>query len=201
MNECSRLLTVLCLLFSVACGGSIEAPESTTNTLHAETAKVLAIRAPRYTGTGSKADALQYINSDVKPWLVVRKTATQRLITRLEAAGTSPAPGRSGVALMHADIAKLLYSLSYEFIDAGDACTPVETRNDASAYHAYLGALVSATLPDLDRAIIEAQKCVETAQPSEDKAVNECQRIAHEAQVLRGKSGGALPSLDGATRL
>jgi hypothetical protein len=151
-------------------------------------------------GTGTQADALVFIDSDVRTWLAARKNATKTLIVRLEAARNEAAPGSRDIALLHRDVANLLYSFSREFVDAGDACTPVSTRADASAYHAYLGALVATVVPDLDRAISEAQKCVETAQPSEMPVANGCRRIARDANLLKGKRGNTLPSLDDATR-
>lgn len=201
MNAWPRRLALLCLPCGAACGASIQPPESAESALHAEAAKVLAVRAPRYTGSGTKADALAFINSDVRPWLAARKAATKSLIARLEAARTDMAPGSPGVALLHADVANLLYSLSHEFVDAGDTCTPVATRDDAGAYRAYIGALVATTVPDLERAISEAQKCVATARPSELQVANGCQRIARDAEILKAKRGQTRPSLDDATRL
>jgi hypothetical protein len=90
---------------STACHASLEPAESAANSLHAETAKVLAIRAPRYTGTGTKADALQFINSEVRVWLTACKAATRTLIARLEAACADAAPGSRGIAVLHADVA------------------------------------------------------------------------------------------------
>jgi hypothetical protein len=200
MNEWRGFVTLVCLS-SAACSASVEPPETPANALHAEAAKVLAIHAPRYLGTGTKADALRFIRSDISSWFSVRKAATRTLVAKLEAASSGAAPGSRGIALLHADAASLFYSLARESVDAAAAATPAEMRADAQVYQAYVGALVAATLPDLDRAIAEAQKCIETAQASELQVANECRHIAHEANTLKSRRGVTLPSLDGATRL
>jgi len=182
-----------------ACGNTREAKEPTLPSLHSEAEAILAMRAPRYSGTGDKADAIQFIKSDIGAWVVRRKHATDALISKYEAA-RSHASG-PGVALMYADVARLLYDFSREFNDAGAASVPSAIRADSRSYDAYLGALAQAMVPELSRAIREAEECVAVAQASEVSTAVECQRTKHDAALLRGKASPSVPSLDGATRL
>jgi len=192
-----------CLLVGGAlfgCGSTLEAKAPTAQSLHSEAEAILALRAPRYTGSGEKADAIRFIKSEIAAWIVRRKAATYDLIAKYETV-RAHAPSGPNVAALYGDVAHLLYDLCREFIDAGVSSAGTALRANPTGYDAYLGALASAAVPELDRAITEAEKCVAAAQPSEATTLARCQAIRHDAALLRGRASPVVHGLDGATRL
>lgn len=185
---------------SVACGPPTEAKAPVVEALRAEADRILAMRAPRYSGTGEKADALRFVKSDFSAWIAQRKAATDALVRRYEAARSGAGKG-PGVAVLYGDVAELVLDFCREFVAAAAASTPRELRADAKLYESIVGALIAAVIPQLERATVEAETCIATAQPTETAAVVRCKKTKDDAVLLRGRATTPIQGLDAAIRL
>lgn len=182
------ILTILL----AACASPTTAPTSTTanreattvaesDPLQSEKNRVLAMRAPRYLGSGDKDDALSFLNIEVKEWLSKRKTATQSLCDRYLAASSAASPDNAAASLRN--VSQLQLDFAREFIAAGVSAIPSSIRSDAELVRAYRGALVDAARAQLDAARQATTACLDRAS-RENPTRRECESLSLEIAAL-----------------
>jgi len=183
---------------SFGCSSSTAAAP-VTNPLRGEQRRLLAMRAPRYSGTGERADTLRFVQSDLKAWIVERSRATDRLIEKYEAARAGAIAG-TGKAVFFRDVAELQLEFSRELILAGTSAAPTDIRADPNAYRSYVGAIASVAEDRLERVVVEADTCADIAGSAQKDIASECARMKSDAGKLKAQASPVVRGLDGATR-
>jgi hypothetical protein len=80
---------------------------------------------------------------------------------------------------------------------------PTFMRKEPKLYETYVGALTAATVPQLERAVSEAEQCITAAHASEGKLASACRKARDESLALKRQASPTVTShsLDGVIRV
>jgi hypothetical protein len=150
------------------------------NQLDAEKARVLAMQAPRYAGSGDKEDAARFLDTELKPWIARRKDATEALIGKYQSRGLNDAiaPQRTDQLV---DVAELRMDFCREFLGATVTAMPTAVRSAPELRRAYVGAVVDSVKPQLGQAIKAADTCLTRVPETEQTARVRCEQVRRDA--------------------
>lgn len=152
--------------------------DSSSDPLESEKARVLSMRAPRYSGSGDKDDALHFVNSELKAWIGERKRATEAVVQRyLERAAGDAATEQAAASFR--SVAQLELDVAREFVAGGMSAMPKSFAADAELARAYRSALVDAAGAQLAAARKAAESCVQRA-PAGAPVARDCEQLNRE---------------------
>jgi hypothetical protein len=152
--------------------------------LAAEKRRVLGLRAPRYSGSGEREDALRFVKGDLVQWIQRRAPATDAIIKRYEQ-GQDNAKSPARAAALSRDVAELQLDFCREFLSGGQSAMPPDIRNDVELRKAYTTGLVETVRDRLDLAARAATNCLEKAFEEDRELASRCKTIRTEVEGIR----------------
>ncbi len=152
--------------------------------LVAEKRRVLGLRAPRYSGSGEREDALRFVKGDLVQWVKRRSTATNAIIKRYEQA-QSNAESPARVATLSRDVAELQLEFCREYLSGGLSAMPTDIRTDAQLHSSYAMGLIESVRDRLDLAAQAATNCLEKAPEGERELASRCKAIRTDVEGTR----------------
>lgn len=146
-----------------------------------EVASILALRAPRYAGTGEKDDALRFVKEEMGAWVARRKAATQKLSLRYREELASDSD--ETVARNLHTMAELSLDFAREFIASGAGAVPSSIRADPETHRQFLQAFVDSAQSELSTARQAAGACLKRVAP-ESRLAHDCQQSQRAADAI-----------------
>jgi hypothetical protein len=176
------LLRVSC--FGVMGCSSVEPALLTPIGIQGEKDRIMAMKGPRYSGSGEPNDRQRFLDVTVTEWARYRVHRTDRLRKRYEAAiSESDAPSEK--AELFRDMARLEWELCREFFEAHESAFLNADGDNGKSRRSYFAGVVSAMSDRLDLATRAAVECVENSKPTPTLTRAHCEKVEANVVALR----------------